>query len=127
MLVSLAVSLAAAFATSDPYSACLERSETNLAYSDCGRKAIEAAEAELGTVWKRAYASVGGDEARRRLLTEQRSWIRYKDSSCTYFWDESDYGSNGRVLTGPQCRVGVIRARTKQLEALIQEFKGPTD
>lgn len=83
-------------------------------YARCNNSLINRDEIDLKAAWLHAYKQMPSAEAKAKLLDEQRNWIKYKESACS-FWTMDDFGTNGRDFEGPACYSKVIEDRTDQL------------
>lgn len=107
----------------DVYDRCIDASDgTNTAWSACGGELLAREDARLNVTWKRVFAVTSG-QTRADLLTEQRAWIAFKDTSCA-FYRNGDWGREGQVLHFPVCRAKVIADRTTVLESYEASFQG---
>lgn len=105
------------------YDTCIDQSDgTNGAWALCGGDWLQRADRELNSVWKKVYAATS-NQTRKDLLSEQRLWNAYKESSCD-FYTNGMWGREGHVLGFPACRVGVIESRIRQLEVYGELFSG---
>jgi uncharacterized protein YecT (DUF1311 family) len=99
------------------YNRCMSSSDgSNLAWGRCGHEWLEREEKRLARSWKRIHAGATG-ATKAALETEQEAWIRFKNSSCQMY-ESGEFGREGQVLGFPICRVRVIAARIKDLDAL---------
>ncbi len=105
------------------YNRCIDQSDgTNFAWAECGGEWVKREDEKLNATWKKVFAQVEG-QSRTDLLAEQRLWIAYKDSACT-FYANGDWGREGQVLHYAACRAGIIATRTRELEAYGDFFGG---
>jgi len=104
-------------APKDVYGKCVERTSTNIEWAECGRQEISRQESRLNAAWKKIQSCFDIKEeaeknAKEALLSEQRLWVKWKDSACTLF----DYaGREGQVLSYPMCKITVIKDRADWL------------
>ncbi|GLS44993.1 lysozyme inhibitor LprI family protein [Methylobacterium brachythecii] len=102
------------------YRRCVDQSDgTNMAFGACGGALIAREDVRLNAAWKRVYA-LDRETKLQDLLEEQRAWIRFKDTSCT-FYASGSFGPEGQVLSYPVCRAGIIAQRTATLESYESE------
>lgn len=114
-------SLAAGTGVADPaYDRCVNASESNAAWSQCGGDLVQREDDKLNAVWKEVYGLTSG-QSKTDLLAEQRAWIAFKDKACQLYAN-GDYGREGQVLGYPTCQAGVIADRTRQLEAIGKQI-----
>ena len=127
----LALLVAAAFAllihsapvhADSEYQRCVDAAgATNAAWSECGARWIERADAELNATWKDLRPILEGDAA-QAMLHEQRAWNAFKEKSCL-FWASGEFGREGQVINYPACRAEVIEARVKYLKFHVERLQ----
>ncbi len=117
LLLVLLFLVPAPFAVADDiYDKCSAEAVTNPDFGKCGGEWVARADARLNKAWKELNASFGDrEEAKQYLLTEQRLWNTYKESSCLFY--NTDFGREGQVIHFPICRALVIEQRVKDLES----------
>lgn len=103
------------------YDKCVNATDTNYGWAECGGAYLKRADAALNAAWKQIFAGTTG-KTRADLLKEQRAWIAYKDASCN-FYSNGDWGREGEVLHFYGCRGAVIEHRTAEL-TVIRETTG---
>lgn len=98
------------------YDKCMDEADgTNPGFGKCGGEWVARADATLNLVWKKLMLQFKDrEEARETLLTEQRLWNAYKESSCNVY--TTDFGREGQVIQFPTCRAAVIEQRTQELQ-----------
>lgn len=97
---------------------------SNVEITQCLDRVFRAEDAELNRVWKRANASIDGQDwlspADRKgwrddLLAAQRAWIAFKEADCNRAvvreWGGGS-GTSGGVLS---CLIGKTRERSREL------------
>lgn len=100
----------------DIYDKCSAEAVTNPDFAKCGGEWVARADTRLNKTWRELNARFGDrDEAKGYLLTEQRLWNTYKESSCLFY--NADFGREGQVIHFPICRAMVIEQRVKDLES----------
>lgn len=116
-------------AAQSPYDACIAHTQTNVEWNACGQQEIDRQEARLNAAWKKAYvcfdtSTPTGKDARQAFLAEQRAWVKWKDSACSFYFprnprdDGFGYaGREGQVLGAPTCKAVIVGDRAKWLEA----------
>lgn len=119
-LISVAWATPAA-AADTAYNQCLDSTSTLLEWGDCGEAWLDRLEVELNSAWKRALGSVDA-EGQKALLKEQRAWLNFRDSSCT-FWAEGSYGRNGQIVDFIGCRAAIIEARISDLNSIYDAMR----
>jgi uncharacterized protein YecT (DUF1311 family) len=98
---------------------CIDSTKTNPDWSQCGEAEINRQEARLNAAWKQAFACFDSAEmsaSKQDFLDEQRLWIKWKESSCKFYFEGQAFGREGQVLSYPACRAAVISQRTRFLE-----------
>lgn len=117
LLVTLLLLAPVSYASADEiYDKCSGEAVTNPDWAKCGGDWLARADARLNKAWKELNASFGDrEEAKQYLLTEQRLWNTYKESSCLFY--NADFGREGQVIHFPVCRALVIEQRVKDLES----------
>ena len=118
-LISLTAATPAAADTT--YKQCLEGTSTLLEWGECGEAWLDRLELALNVAWKRAHASVD-QQGQKALLKEQRAWLKFRDSSCT-FWAEGSYGRSGQVTSFIGCRAGIVEARISDLNDIYESMR----
>jgi uncharacterized protein YecT (DUF1311 family) len=113
---------------SKAYEACLNRENTNPAWAACGADEINRQDARLNEVWAKKLGCFDRNaEPWRKLVEEQRLWLKWKDNACK-FYSASDkdggamYGREGQVLHGPACVAGIIADRADVLAKLCDDL-----
>jgi uncharacterized protein YecT (DUF1311 family) len=77
------------------------------------------ADTEMTGAYKKAMAAQ--DEKGKKLLLEaQRAWIKYKEAHCASVANAYEGGSM-QPLIYSSCIADLTKARTKELEALLEE------
>jgi uncharacterized protein YecT (DUF1311 family) len=99
----------------DGYRRCLESTQTNPEWQDCGETYLERLDEELNAAWQTTFSSLD-EPSRKQLLAEQRSWLKFRDTSCLY-WNEG-HGREGQVLQFYACRGSIILARIADLHSI---------
>lgn len=117
LLLTLLLLAPVSYASADEiYDKCSGEAVTNPDWAKCGGDWLARADARLNKAWKELNASFGDrEEAKQYLLTEQRLWNTYKESSCLFY--NADFGREGQVIHFPVCRALVIEQRVKDLES----------
>lgn len=128
----LAILISAALASAAPetalhaqWRACTDEKTDNYDFDRCGGAYVKAADAQLNATWQRLMTAVAGEpRTKAALLTEQRSWLTYRNDACA-FYGVGDWGRAGEVLNGPECIGGVLERRNAELGTYLT-FVGPT-
>ena len=60
--------------------------------------------------------NLASDQAKKDLREEQRSWLKFRDTSCLFYGNRDDFGREGMVILYPKCRDEIISDRIKVLE-----------
>lgn len=100
---------------------CMKSAITNSNFSSCNQKEINYQEKQLSKAWKNLSVEIKqvSLNAYKELLTEQKLWIKYKDSACNYFSVEEDnmyvFGHEGNSLHYGSCKANIIAERVKHL------------
>ena len=117
------------------YDACINHTGSNVEWGQCGQQEIERQEAHLNTAWKKAYACFDTTtpterDARQSFLDEQRTWIKWKDAACAFYYPINSQddgvgfaGREGQVLGAPRCKIAIISDRTRWLEAFTKDCR----
>ncbi len=111
----------------DPYQECLKRFQDNTHWAGCGVTELARQEALLADAWRQAKAAIaenGDDAEAKRLLHEQRQWIKWKDASCELY-NAGDFGRLGEALSFYGCKISVIKDRISDLNGYIPEDEVP--
>ena len=105
--------------------ACIADKSTNYEFDQCGGAYVKAADAQLNATWQKLMAAVASDpQTKAAMLTEQRSWLLYRNDACAFYGVQTDWGREGEVLSRPECIGGVLERRTADLGAYLA-FVGP--
>ena len=105
--------------------ACTATKSNNYELGMCAGPYLKAADAQLNATWQKLMAAVASEpQTKAALLTEQRAWLVYSKTTCTFYSVQSDWGREGEVLDGPECSAVVIEHRTAELEAYLK-YVGP--
>jgi uncharacterized protein YecT (DUF1311 family) len=65
------------------------------------------------------------NQSAQSLLDEQRSWVKFKDSACT-FYNSGDFGREGQMLRYGECKASIVAQRVKALTGLATDLKERT-
>lgn len=115
LLIAVLATSASPALADKTYDKCIDQSDgTNTAWGQCGGDWLKRADGRLNAAWQKAFAKADG-QTKTDLLSEQRLWNTYKESSCN-FYANGDWGREGQVLHYANCRASVIEDRTKQLQ-----------
>ena len=108
---------------SNKYEKCLKSTDTNSGWAECSAQEIKRQEARLSDAWRNAFDLMKKVSARgaQMLLEEQRAWVKFKDTSCTYF-GSGDFGREGQVLRFGDCKARIIAGRVKSLQGLASDL-----
>jgi uncharacterized protein YecT (DUF1311 family) len=116
-----------AMAESSACRAARENAE-DWAVRKCAVEAHSSLEDQLTVAWQRLTsdakkldAQSGSTELSDVLLTDERNWIKYKETVCKYYWN-ANFGENGSVFNGPACQEGVLKARIEYLKQADQDL-----
>jgi len=87
----------------------------DLAMKDCYVAFANAEDARLNAAWPRLMKAVGGPRSKigAALVSEQRLWVRFKETSCRHYMLAS--GTMGR-LQSQTCYADTISRRADQIE-----------
>ena len=121
LVAALAAYIAAGFLVGpviadDQYDKCLNEKTSNADWMVCGVDYLDRLDGQLNEAWLYVFPELT-DEGKAQLRTEQRAWIKFKDSSCFYYLG-SDYGREGEVLHFPICQGQIIEQRIDYLNQL---------
>lgn len=123
LAAGLALIGAAPLRADEIYDGCTAKSDiSNIAADDCAKAWLKREDDLLNVAWKGAFAALSG-EAKDKLLTEQRAWLAYKDASCLFYADRTNFGREGAVFSFPRCRAEVLEGRTKTLKGIAEGAK----
>ncbi|MDO9204648.1 lysozyme inhibitor LprI family protein [Methylotenera sp.] len=107
---------------SNEFDRCMKSAGTNRNFGTCTEKEMSYQEKMLTKAWSDISKEIKeiSLNAYNELLTEQRLWIKYKDSACNYFLAENDgalaFGQEGTYLQYGSCKAGIIAERVKYLQ-----------
>jgi uncharacterized protein YecT (DUF1311 family) len=102
------------------YDACMKTANSNFDFSECGKAYLKRADDALNAAWKETYR-LASDQTAKDLLTEEQSWIAYKEKSCLLYAN-GERGREGEVIAFPGCRGQVIEQRTKELVGIGKDL-----
>lgn len=94
---------------------CMNAARSNFDFDKCGKAVLTRDDERLNAVWKQVL-NLALDPARKDLLEEQRSWLKFRDTSCLFYGSRDDFGREGTVIHLPKCRDNIISDRIKTLE-----------
>ena len=94
----------------------------DLALKDCYVMLANAEDARLNAGWQRLMKIVGGPRSKKgaALVAEQRSWVRFRDASCTHYALES--GTLDR-LQAQMCYADTISRRADEIEQFAAYYE----
>ena len=96
--------------------ACVDKKTNNYDFDRCGGAYVRAGDLQLNAMWKKLMAEVAQEpQTKAALLTEQRSWLAYRNNACAFYGIQVDWGREGDVLNRPECIGGVLERRTTEL------------
>lgn len=107
---------------SSEYDRCMKSAVTNRNYGTCNEKETNYQEKMLTKVWSDISTEIKeiSLNAYKELLSEQRLWIKYKESACNYFLAENDgapaFGQEGTHLHYGNCKANIIAERVEYLK-----------
>jgi uncharacterized protein YecT (DUF1311 family) len=105
-------------AYSPAYKACMDKSGGVTAdMLDCGNKEYSKLDAALNAAYRAASKDLS-PEQRNLLRDTQRSWLAYRDSSCSFMSRLGDRGTMAS-LTDQSCMMSVTAERTRWLKSLM--------
>ena len=87
----------------------------------CVGRDYEEADKKLNQVYRQLKPKLDASQ-QKRLVTAQRAWIKFRDTSCTFEGAFAEGGTLQPVLeTG--CLADVTEQRVKDLERYLERFK----
>ena len=103
------------------YDACMNAAQSTPDYAACSSAELQRLDRLLNEAWHRASEKLKSFDmhAFNLLLTEQRNWIKWKNSACLYYFE--DFGSAGRSIQYPACFRKLVQDRVNDLNALADE------
>jgi uncharacterized protein YecT (DUF1311 family) len=130
MAVSIAMAApahAAAESPRDAFRACLDKSDgtnpaRNACHTDTADILLETTLAKVLGVAKRFDAGFDppASPAMATVIARQQGdWVKWQASACDFFGNRAQWGSDGRYLHGPECRIQMIEDRVDQLNELM--------
>lgn len=103
---------------------CVEKSDgTNQAFGQCATRTITDDEAKLNEIWNEMYPwfKKVHPQSHEALLTEQKNWVKFKDSACEYYLE--GFGREGQTLHFGFCRSALLQERITYLNSLLDDLK----
>lgn len=100
---------------------CMKSAVTNKNFGTCNEIEINYQEKKLTKAWSDISTEIKETSlnAYKELLSEQRLWIKYKESACNYFLAENNglpaFGQEGIHLHYGSCKASIIADRVKYL------------
>lgn len=105
-------------AYSPAYKACMDKSGGVTAdMLDCGNKEYSKLDAALNAAYREANKDLSPDQ-RNLLRDTQRSWLAYRDSSCSFMSRLGDRGTMASLID-QSCLMSVTAERTRWLKSLM--------
>lgn len=102
---------------SPAYKTCMDKSGGVTAdMLDCGNKEYSKLDAALNAAYRDANKDLSLEQ-RNLLRDTQRSWLAYRDSSCSFMSRLGDRGTMAS-LTDQSCLMSVTAERTRWLKSL---------
>lgn len=103
---------------SPAYKACMDKSGGVTAdMRDCGTKEYAKLDAALNAAYREANKDLS-PEQRNLLRDTQRSWLAYRDSSCSFMGRLGDRGTMASLID-QSCLMSVTAERTRWLKSLM--------
>ncbi len=91
--------------------------QTTLAMRVCADQRYQAADRRLNRVYQQLRASLSSSR-RQRLITAQRAWIQYRDTTCRF--NASQYeGGSFEPVEQLSCLAEATQQRTRELETAL--------
>ena len=112
-----AAPLAHAQRPADTGERCDRRGGSNASLMRCFSEPRIAEDARLNRAYKAAMARLRTPAQKMSLRDEQRAWIKDRDAECQPFYDETQYGQQGK-LEGEACVARRDRDRADELERI---------
>lgn len=118
---------------SNEYQACINQYSDNTSWAGCGHQEIERQEASLNILRKEVFEELkkfqsgrtynGTDMPLDRLIEEERKWVKWNDSACSYY-NTMIMGREKNVLDYHMCKARIIAERISTLKLLLESIKG---
>lgn len=133
MTLPLLLALAAAAAPAPHARGCDDSNTAGMV--ECASRDAAAADAALNATWRRVLAAIRKDDADpdaasyrgrgdpttgQALLDAQRAWLAFREKQCRA--ETLNFvGGTMRPAVDASCRATVTRARTRQLQAMVED------
>lgn len=87
---------------------------------ECGRRSYRESDKKLNQIYKQLQEKLGGSQ-RKRLVTSQDNWLKYRDSACIFEGGMYEGGSL-EPPTRINCYARVTNQRLRDLDVWLQEL-----
>jgi uncharacterized protein YecT (DUF1311 family) len=104
---------------SKEYSVCIDKAVEG-AWADmfaCNGEELDRQDARLNNAYKKLMSKLSRDR-KKALLKAQRTWIKFREANCDYYFDP--YGGTAARLNASGCLLTTTAARTKELEGMLE-------
>ncbi|NJR21227.1 MAG: DUF1311 domain-containing protein [Richelia sp. CSU_2_1] len=95
--------------------------QTTVDMNLCATQEFQAADRKLNQVYQQ-LKSLLNSKQQQRLTAAQRTWIKFRDESCSYEAGRFEGGTLAGSTYG-YCRARITQERVKDLERYLQEAK----
>lgn len=80
---------------------CMNAALSNFDFDECDKALLARENDRLNAVWKQLM-SLASEQAKKDLREEQRSWLKFRDTSCMFYGNRDDFGREGTVILFPK-------------------------
>ena len=99
-----------------------------LEQGECARRALEKADAELNSVYRDLMAMLSdttdvGKLTKRKLREDERKWVRWKDSHCEAYGNETGGVQMWKSTYTVACLAEVTEDQAQKLKRLLKEAR----
>ncbi|MBE9123183.1 DUF1311 domain-containing protein [Tychonema sp. LEGE 07199] len=93
--------------------------QTTLDMNMCSSQEFKAADTKLNQLYQQLRAKINSKQ-QQRLTVAQRSWLKFRDESCSY---EAGHFEGGTLASSTYvyCRARVTQQRVKDLEDYLKQ------
>jgi uncharacterized protein YecT (DUF1311 family) len=93
---------------------------TQIEMNECAKKDFDKADKELNEIYKKTM-SLLTPESRQSLISAQKKWIEYRDTSCKVYEKLYQGGSMMNMIT-LNSKTRLTNERIKELKILLEEI-----
>ena len=93
--------------------------QTTLDMNICSSQEFKAADIKLNQLYQQLLPQINTKQ-KQRLITAQRTWVKFRDETCDYESGQFEGGSVAPSIYG-YCRARVTKERVKDFERYLEQ------